>query len=262
MIRRRWSRAILCVGMAFGLIFVALDKVAPLEKARADEATTSNEAPVVVELFTSQACSSCPPADRLLGQLAQREGLIALSMPVHYWNHLGWKDTLSRAEHSERQRQYARKLGLPNVYTPQIVVGGREQTIGSRARQVQAAIRKVRGQQAHGSIPVEIKLRDNTFVVRIGAGNLGDQHDAATILVVPVLSKRTVNIKHGENRGKSITYHNVSRKLMRVGKWHGEAKTLTLDHDEVMVGDTDRCAIILQDDATGVILGAAMLSST
>lgn len=211
-------------------------------------------APVVVELFTSQACSSCPPADRFLAKLAERENIIAISMPVDYWDHLDWKDTLGRAEHSERQRHYARHLGHPNVFTPQIVVNGHIGVIGSRVEAVEAAIRTARDDSAR--VPVEISLAGEEFRLRIGAAKgLGP----ANILVVPLLSTQTVAIKRGENRGKTITYHNVSRELMSVGTWTGEAKSLTLAHDEVMVGGADRCAVILQDARTGAILAAALL---
>ena len=210
--------------------------------------------PVVVELFTSQACSSCPPADRFLAELAKRENIIAISMPVDYWDHLDWKDTLGRAEHSERQRHYAQHLSRPNVYTPQIVVNGHIDVVGSRIEAVEAAIRSARDDSAR--VPVEISLAGEQFRLRIGAAEgLGP----ANILVVPLRSAQTVAIKRGENRGKTITYHNVSRELMPVGTWTGKAKSLTLDHDEVMVDGADRCAVILQDARTGAILGAALL---
>jgi len=211
-------------------------------------------APVVVELFTSQACSSCPPADRFLAKLAERENIIAISMPVDYWDHLDWKDTLGRAEHSERQRLYARHLEHPNVFTPQIVVNGHIGVIGSRVEAVEAAIRAARNDGAR--VPIDLSRAGDEFRLHIGAAEgLGP----ANILVIPLLSAHTEAIKRGENRGKTITYHNVSRDLMPAGTWTGDAKTLTLAHDEVMVDGADRCAVILQDARTGAILGAAML---
>jgi len=224
--------------------------VSAASTAHAEEAT----GPVVVELFTSQACSSCPPADRLLGELAEREDVIALSMPVDYWDHLDWEDTMGRAEHSARQRRYALHLDRPNVYTPQIVVNGHIGVIGSRVDAVEAAIRTAR--KDPGRVPVRIALAGKKLRVDIGAATGAGPAD---ILVVPLLSARTVAIRRGENRGKTITYHNVSRKLMPVGTWEGDAKTLTLAHDAVMTGDADGCAVILQDKTSGAILGAALL---
>lgn len=217
-------------------------------------------APVVVELFTSQACSACPPADRLIGELAQEEGLIAISFPVDYWDHLQWQDTLGRSEHSKRQRLYARHLGLPNVYTPQIVVNGVKQVIGSHTEEVRKMIEKVRQQQAGSSVPVRITLEGKAFHLRIGPARPGRHSGEAKILVLPLLSARTVNIERGENRGRTITYYNVSREIRTIGTWRGEETTLTLAHDEVMTADADRCAVILQDERSGAILGAALMT--
>jgi hypothetical protein len=233
-----------------GLAFCALTLSAPHANAR------DGVGPVVVELFTSQACSACPPADRLLGELAQHDDIIALSLPVDYWDHLDWKDTLGRAEHSERQRNYARHLGLPNVYTPQIVVNGSKNVIGSRADKVKDAIRAARNDDAR--VPMTLKLEGKQFHVDIGAAPDGAPREAV-ILAVPLLSAREVAIQRGENRGKTITYHNVSRKLIPLGAWKGDATSLTLAHDAIMTGDADSCAVILQDARSGAILGAALL---
>ncbi len=219
------------------------------------ESTTS---PVVVELFTSQGCSSCPPADRLLGELAQRADVIALSLPVDYWDYLDWKDTLGRAEHTERQRQYAKRLGLPTVYTPQMIVSGVADVIGSRKEAVQKAIRTAQEKLVNSQVAITAEARGDDIHIEVAAGGAAPAQ-TATIYAVPVLSAQTVNIERGENRGKTITYHNVSREIMPVGTWTGEAQTLDLPHDEVMIGNTDRCAVILQDDRTGAILGAAFL---
>ncbi|WP_170144369.1 DUF1223 domain-containing protein [Dichotomicrobium thermohalophilum] len=219
-----------------------------------DAKAQKNSGPVVVELFTSQACSACPPADRLLGELAERDDVIALSLPVDYWDHLDWKDTLGRAEHSERQRRYARHLDRPNVYTPQIVVNGHIGVIGSRADAVQAAIRTAHEDPKR--VPVEIEAAGKMFRLQIGAA---EATGPADIIVVPLRSASTVAIKRGENRGKTITYHNVSRGLKLVGTWRGKPRTLTLSHDTVMTPDADRCAVILQDSQSGAILGAALL---
>ncbi len=214
--------------------------------------------PVVVELFTSQGCSSCPPADKLLGKLAGRSDVIALSMPVDYWDYLDWKDTLGRAEHTERQRQYVERLGLATVYTPQMIVSGLLDVIGSREEAVEEAINEARGKLADSQVVVTAHQRDKTIHIDVAEAGPGSPA-AGTIYAVPILSAQTVKIERGENRGKTITYHNVSREIMPVGTWTGKAQTLDLPHDEVMIGNTDHCAIILQDDRTGAIFGAAIL---
>ncbi len=225
------------------------------QQARAESATS----PVVVELFTSQGCSSCPPADRLLGDLAQRSDVIALSLPVDYWDYLDWQDTLGRAEHTERQRQYVERLGLATVYTPQMIVGGMMDVIGSRADAVEDAIRNVRQRLARAGVQVSVDERGKQIHVAVAAAPPGVTPSRATIFAVPVLSARAVSIERGENRGQTITYHNVSREIMPVGTWTGAPVSFDLAHDDVMVGEADRCAFILQDERTGAILGAALL---
>lgn len=241
--------AALMVALALGM--------APSARVLAEDSPKAASGPVVVELFTSQSCSSCPPADRLLGKLAEQPGVIAISLPVDYWDHLQWEDTLGRSEHSERQRIYAHQLGLPNVYTPQMVVNGLKNVIGSHAEAVEQAIRAARNSAM--PVPVRLEMDGDGFTVRLGPAKPGTTATEAAILVVPLLSARTVDIKRGENRGKTITYHNVSRAIRQVGTWHGEETALTLTHHEVMTGDADRCAVILQDTRSGAILGAALL---
>jgi len=230
-----------------------------LPAAMAQDTKQAPQPTVVVELFTSQGCSSCPPADRLLGELAKRDNVVALSLPVDYWDYLDWEDTLGRSEHTERQRRYADVLGLPSVYTPQIVVNGVTDVIGSHARAVEEAIRAATKQMADTHVPVNIDERSGIIRVEIGAAPQSVKVKQARIVMVPALSSRTVHIERGENSGKTITYHNVSREIMRVGQWNGDAVTLKLPHDEVMIGESDRCAVILQDEESGVILGAALL---
>jgi hypothetical protein len=238
---------------------VAVFFVLALASGIAQQARAAGSAmPVVVELFTSQGCSSCPPADKLLGELATRSDVIALSMPVDYWDYLDWQDTLGRSEHTERQRQYVERLGLATVYTPQMIVSGLVDVIGSRAEAVEDAIREVRNKLADSQVALTVEERDKTIHIEVAAGGAASPA-TATIYAVPILSKRTVNIERGENRGKTITYHNVSREIMPVGTWTGKAQTLDLAHDEIMIGDTDHCVVILQDDRTGAILGAALL---
>ncbi|HEY1962152.1 MAG TPA: DUF1223 domain-containing protein, partial [Rhizomicrobium sp.] len=162
--------------------------------------------PVVVELYTSQGCSSCPPADALLAQLAGRKDVVALSFPVTYWDMLGWRDTLASEANTKRQKEYAKELGRGGVYTPQIIVDGQKDLIGSREQAVQAAI-AARLADAQG-IPVE--LEGNRQQVKIAIGQAGDRGGReATIWLFRVLPQATVNIGDGENSGRTITYRNV-----------------------------------------------------
>lgn len=208
----------------------------------------------VVELFTSQGCSSCPPADELLVQLAERTDIVALTYNVDYWDYLGWRDTLGKPEHSARQRAYAKTRGDGAVYTPQIVVNGRAHAVGSNRRAVSNLIKQARGAQAAAP---EITLRQSkeALVIRVGEANANGRAKA-TIYVAGVQPRATIAIKRGENRGRKITYANVVRKLVPVGMWDGTEKEIRVDPATVMGGEVTSCAVLLQSSHGGPILAA------
>ncbi|MDH3195468.1 MAG: DUF1223 domain-containing protein [Hyphomicrobiales bacterium] len=207
----------------------------------------------VVELFTSQGCSSCPPADAFLGELKARDDLIVLSLPVDYWDYLGWKDTFGKPEHSERQYAYSRARGDRRVYTPQIIVNGGDHYVGSH----RSAVKKAIGET---ELPLEvlIKLEDGSINITIAGADLRVGH--TTIRLVTYTSAAEVAIGRGENRGHTITYNNIVRSMRPIGMWKGEAMTVSLPRDEILGEDIDGCAVIVQEDAEGGpgrILGAA-----
>lgn len=207
----------------------------------------------VVELFTSQGCSSCPPADEFLGELAKRDDVLALSFHVDYWDYIGWKDTFASPANTERQRVYARRFGLAYVYTPQMVVHGTVQTTGSNRPAVLNGIAQAKTQP---SIPVEIKREGDSVSVVLPAS---DNDPDAIILSVLFDRSGTADIRRGENSGRKIAYSNVVRKLERIGTWRGEAMTLPLQMSEIAAEGRDACAVIIQSQMTGMILGAAVL---
>ena len=207
----------------------------------------------VVELFTSQGCSSCPPADEFLGDLKTRDDLIVLSLPVDYWDYLGWKDTFGKPEHSERQYAYSRARGDRRVYTPQIIVNGGDHYVGSH----RAAVKKAIG---NTELPLEVSIKsaDGSITITIAGADLQAGH--TTVRLVTYTSTAEVAIGRGENHGRSITYNNVVRSMRPIGMWKGEAMTVSLPRDEILGEDVDGCAVIVQEDAEGGpgrILGAA-----
>lgn len=209
---------------------------------------------VVVELFTSQGCSSCPPADRLLGELAQRDDVIALSFHVDYWNYLGWKDPFSSAAATERQRSYAAAFGRRSVYTPQMVIGGSRQEIGSHRDAVLRAIEQAR---IEPRISVEVEQPDTqTAIVTIG----GDATVAApaTVWLFAFDRRHTTEIRRGENEGVTLINAHVVRAARRVGKWSGKGATIRLPLSMMGIDGQDGCAIVVQPDGGGRIYGAAM----
>ena len=191
----------------------------------------------VVELFTSQGCSSCPPADRVLGELADRDGVIALAWHVDYWDYLGWKDTFSSSASTRRQRAYSGSLGV-GVYTPQIILNGSKVTDN--------------GSLGASVLPVSVGVQRSGSGVTV---NLGSGSGSANVYMITYSNRSTVAIKRGENTGRQVTYRHAVSGVRNIGKWSGTSKQITVDH-----GNGDNCAILLQRGVSGPIIGAAKCS--
>jgi len=209
----------------------------------------------VVELFTSQGCSSCPPADKYLAYLAERgdtDRVLALSFHVDYWDYLGWKDPYSSPVNTSRQRSYGRNMDLRYVYTPQMVIQGADQTTGSNRGGVSALIRKAR---ALPRVPVTIKRGESGFIINLGKA--ATPVDADLLLVI-YDDRHSTAVKRGENRGETIINRNVVRSIRRIGGWQGDKTSFTLSQADI--GSGDKCAVIVQTKGSGPILGAAMMA--
>lgn len=204
--------------------------------------------PVVVELFTSQGCSSCPPADALLTELARTDaGLLPLDLHVTYWDRLGWRDPYSLPAATKRQRDYGVRFGLDGVYTPQVVVAGRYQAVGSDGAAVRAAIARARGD---GAASILLTLAADGAGLRLHAGaGLG----TGTLWLVGYDPRRSTAVAAGENGGRILQETNVVRALVRAGDWRGAAMDL-----QAVRPAGERAAALLQD-ADGRILSAAVL---
>ena len=201
-------------------------------------------ADTVLELFTSQSCSSCPPADALLGEWASKPGVLALSMHVDYWDRLGWKDPYSSPGYTARQRRYAGLLRDDGVYTPEMVVNGRTGVVGSDRRAVAAAVASDAGPQ----IPLRVFHDGDGVAVEVGAGA-----GIATLLVVGFDPMHVTRIGGGENGGRTLNEFNVVRSLMPAGSWTGPAMRVVLAKPA-----GERIAALLQRQ-DGSIIGAASL---
>ena len=211
---------------------------------------------VVVELYTSQGCNSCPPADRLLGQLAKRDDLITLTFNVDYWDYLGWKDTLASPANTERQRHYAAAMRNRTVYTPQMVIGGRQHAVGSDRSAVEAAIETER-LRANGRPELRLEHRDGRVLIHLGPSGRDDTN--ATVWLVRYDQRRDVPIERGENAGDNLVYYNVVRDMRALGQWRGQAMEMDLSRAELAEGGRDGCAIIVQKGPVGPILAAASI---
>ncbi|HEY8949813.1 MAG TPA: DUF1223 domain-containing protein [Rhizomicrobium sp.] len=211
--------------------------------------------PVVVELFTSQGCSSCPPADAILGQLAARKDVIAMSLPITYWDMLGWKDTLASDADTKRQKAYAQTMWRGGVYTPQIIVDGVTDVVGGRDAQVESTI----AARASDQQSVSVSLSADKRAVHVGVGSADVKDANATIWLFRVLPQATVAITDGENKGHTYTYHNIVREIRALGMWKGQPFSLDLPRQELLGGSHDSIVVIVQQGGYGRILGAAML---
>ena len=221
--------------------------------AVADAAMAGAKRPVVVELFTSQGCNSCPPADALLARLADRKDVIALSLPITYWDMLGWKDTLASENNTRRQKAYAQVMGHGGVYTPQMIIDGVNDLVGSRDAAVEGAI-EARAADLR-SVPVALTVSPRELHVSVGAGQ--EHGDDATIWMFQILSKATVSIHAGENDGRSITYRDVVRDVKAIGVWKGQPVSLDLPREDSMSEPHDAVAVVVQQNGYGRIVGAA-----
>ena len=215
------------------------------------------EQKVVVELFTSQGCSSCPPADAYLGELARRDDVLALSFHVDYWNYIGWRDPFSKRQWSARQREYGRNLHRRYVYTPQMVIDGATEAVGSKRAEVARLIKEALGRK---KLDVEIDHPDSdTIRIRIPA-DTGYTGSDATVWLAFYDQERTTSIEAGENDGTTLTNTNIVRSLARIGDWRGAAKDWLLPVEAVGGKGRDGCAILVQAGGTGRILGAVAMS--
>lgn len=204
--------------------------------------------PVVVELFTSQGCSSCPPAEAYLGQLSARPGVIALAFHVGYWDDLGWRDRFALAQSVTRQESYARNLHRSSVYTPQLVLDGRSDAVSPDG----AAVAKAVSEQAEG-VPVRISLRENQVVVDVGGYTQTAKSD---VLLVAYLRHAASAVGRGENAGRTLEEFNIVRGILRLGTWRGEPRSYYVMGSELPDDATD-VAVLIQSLGQGPIVGSA-----
>jgi hypothetical protein len=214
----------------------------------------SGEVKGVVELFTSQGCSSCPPADKVFGEVIEQNGVIGLAWHVDYWDYLGWKDTFSMSAATERQRAYASGIGERGVYTPQIIVNGDTVAKNSSFRQSIASA-------LSGSLPVSLdaRLADGSLVVTAGDGD-----GSANLVLVTYDTSQTVVIERGENAGETVAYRHAVQGVQTIGMWKGKSLTVELPGSEYAPRKGQGCAILLQKvskgGAPGSILGAVIVN--
>lgn len=214
----------------------------------------------VVELFSSQGCSACPPADKVLARLANDPDTIALTFAVDYWDYLGWRDTYAKPEFTRRQREYARARADQAVFTPQAVLNGRQAVIGSREDEIRASLNVMRDNGETPDLAVAARIGDDRIIVNLPARSYDGE---ASVWIAGYLPSKTVDITSGENRNLAVTYVNAVDRMQVIGLWSGEAITLELPLADVAPEGTAGLAIIVQarkDGLPGPIIGATRLA--
>jgi hypothetical protein len=244
---------------ALALVLSASAGAAAVETEPQPGKTTVDKPLGVVELFTSQGCSSCPPADELFAELATKDDIVALAYHVNYWDYLGWQDTLSTKENTERQYDYMRAFGSRSVYTPQAVINGRSHVNGASRMEVDGALSRL--DRTGEGMRVRIKVSRTSDRVTIDAGDAGGGPTDAHVVIVYFDPPQMVKIGQGENSGRSLTYWNAVSDIQIAGMWHGKAQRYELPMTEI--SKKGGCAVLLQsvgkDGMPGPILGAAFI---
>ena len=200
-------------------------------------AARAGDRPILVELFTSEGCSSCPPADALLAELASRPDVLALSFHVDYWDRLGWKDPFSSHEATQRQNRYAKLLDLATVYTPQIVVDGRRQAVGSDRADVEHALDLARRDRQE--MPVTLGLDHGQAQIKLGPGS---EAAAASVLLIGFDRRHVTAVKRGENAGRTLPHVDVVRGVEEIARYSGTAGAIAAP----IRWNCDRIAVVLQ----------------
>ncbi len=211
--------------------------------------------PTVVELFTSQGCSSCPPADKMLGDLAKRGDVLALSFHVDYWDYIGWKDPFARAAYSRRQRAYSRIFGKSYVYTPQMVIHGIAEARGANPQEVSREIKRA-GRAPDKKVALS---RDPDGGLEVRIAGVAYPVKAAVWLVF-FDPRRETRVRRGENRGRTMINFNVVRAISRIGLWRGRDLTLNIPASAIKARAEGGGAVFIQAEQKGPILGAQRIS--
>jgi hypothetical protein len=212
----------------------------------------------IVELFTSQGCSSCPAADKLLGEMVADPTLIAVSLPMDVWDYLGWKDTLADPRNTARWQGYSKSRGDRERYTPQVVVNGSAHALGSDRSAIEKAIAKSRQNEAVMSVPVTASRSGDRLTIALPDGAPAE---GATVSVWGLAKAVTVMIARGENKGRTVTYHNVVRRFVNLGAWNATTNRWTVPVRDLAGDGVESAAILVQTgtaDKPSVMLGATL----
>ncbi len=214
-------------------------------------APAAADGPVLVELYTSQGCSSCPPADALMHELAQRSDVIPLALHVDYWDYIGWADNFANPEHTARQQGYARVAGARSIYTPQMIIGGEDHVIGTKPMELADNIMS----QKTDPTGVDVSISRSGDQVHITGQTARNLPNGTVVQIVRYTPEQTVSIRRGENAGRELSYANIVTDWRAVGEWRG-----TDDLDMVVdVTGTEPIVVVVQEPGPGSVMATAVL---
>jgi hypothetical protein len=216
--------------------------------AAMSQATAQSKPMVVVELYTSQGCSSCPPADEFMAELVANPDVIAMALHVDYWDYIGWKDDFAHTAFTERQKDYARAIGSRTIYTPQMIVNGVDRVEGVNPDAVNAMV-QMHLMESSG-VSLLLQRDGDRLTIRASGATV-----PVTVNLVRYIPNDTVAIERGENAGKTVTYHNIVTEFSPLGEWSGAEP---LDMEATVSGESP-LAVFLQEQGPGAILAAARL---
>ena len=237
-VKRATLLALICLGMELG------------SARNLPAQSNAPRGPAVVELYTSQGCSSCPPADALLGELSQMPNVLALAFHVDYWDSIGWRDHFALPMARERQRRYVETLGLSSAFTPQVVVDGRSSFVGSDKPRILAAMA-----EPLITIPILIDLARGELIVTVPERPDQERYDVNLIAYLP---QAATNIGRGENSGRTLREFNIVRQFRTLGVWNGQQSVFRAAVNS-FPADATRVAVLLQRNQQGPIVGSAMV---
>jgi len=221
--------------------------------ATSAQAVEVRQPSTVVELYTSQGCSSCPPADALMGQLVEnKKDILGLSLAVTYWDYIGWKDTFGSPQNDIRQAEYRDAMGARYVYTPQMVIAGQDHFVGSDSSKLIRHLEKYKGHAQQ--IPLVWQIEDNTAVI-----SLPELEGGAHLWRMDIDAVQQVSIGRGENAGRKIAYYNVVRASKLIKSWNGKATKISLNLTDLEHQGRSGCAIIVQRGIGGPIVAALQI---
>lgn len=221
-------------------------------------AMAAPDRPTVVELYTAQGCGSCLAAETYFQKLAVRDDILALTLPVTYWDYLGWTDTFAKPENDGRQRAYSQAASSSEIYTPQIVIDGEHREIGSDARVIEEII-AYHVDIRPPTVRIDLRPEPRSIAITIAEGSLPKGVQSATIWLIQYDPSQQATVTAGENAGKRMNYINVVRQMTPLGLWQGGGKDILLPLRDLRRAGHSGIAVIVQAEDAGPILGAARL---